>query len=239
MNFSILLASRERVNLLESLLNSLEQNTADKKNTEVIVVIDDDDYLTHKLLDRIKKVCSFAKIVSKERSKNLNDDYLNWAWKNYATGDYIIVCNDDCVFSTPNWDQIALVELNKYLADKPDGITYGWIEDSLKDRAGGMNYCCFPLVSNAAAKVLDWVMPAEFPGWGADIGLWRIYSSIDRVCNLSDVKIDHISYHSGKRVRDHVSYYVEQLSASGMHPMTQYDSNVPAQKLLNFINKRG
>jgi hypothetical protein len=237
MNFSIVLASRERIGLLDSLLKSLEANTADKVNTEVIICIDDDDHLTRRYSERLKSSCSFARMVTRPRSRNLNEDYLNWAWRNFATGDYIVVCNDDCVFSTPNWDQVALGRLNKFLEDKPDGIVYGWIEDALIERAGGLNYCCFPLVSHAAAKVLGWVMPPEFTGWGADIGLWRVYSPTDRVCDLSCVRIDHISYHSGTRPRDHVSYHVEQISIGTPNPIIHYDPNPAIHKLVDHIRK--
>ena len=137
MNFSVILASRERVSLLDSLLKSLEANTADKVNTEVIVCVDDDDVTTRRYSERLKSSCSFARMVTRPRTRNLNDGYLNWAWRNFATGDYIVICNDDCVFSTPNWDQIALAKLNRFLEDKPDGIVYGWIEDALIERAAG------------------------------------------------------------------------------------------------------
>lgn len=237
MNFSVILASRERVSLLDSLLRSLEANTADKANTEVIVVIDNDDHLTRRFSERLKNACSFARVISRERVGNLNEHYLNWAWRNFSTGDYVVICNDDTVFSTPNWDQIALGKLNKFLEDKPDGVVYGWIEDALIERAGGLNYCCFPLISRAAAQVLNWVMPPDFPGWGADIGLWRVYSAIDRVCDLSAIRIDHVSYHSGKRQRDHISYHVEQLSSGTPHPMLEYDPNPAIAKLLEHIRK--
>ena len=139
MNFSVILASRERVSLLDSLLKSLEANTADKVNTEVIVCVDDDDVTTRRYSERLKSSCSFARMVTRPRTRNLNDGYLNWAWRNFATGDYIVICNDDCVFSTPNWDQIALAKLNRFLEDKPDGIVYGWIEDALIERAAGLD----------------------------------------------------------------------------------------------------
>jgi hypothetical protein len=236
MNFSIILASRERVHLLDSLLNSIVNTTSDKTNCEVIVVLDNDDRVTKRFLERLKAICPFAKFVFRDRAPNLNDDYLNWAWKNYSTGKYVLVVNDDVIFKTPNWDQMAVAHLSRFLADKPDGIAYGWIEDGLKNRQGNINYCCFPLVTRKAAEILGFVMPPEFPGWGADIGLFRIYSSLNRICEITDVVLEHISHHNGMRERDHISHAVEKRSAGTPNPFSQFDPFVYIDKFLNHLS---
>jgi hypothetical protein len=234
MNFSIILASRERVHLLDSLLNSIVQNTADQKNCEVITVIDSDDRVTRRFMERFQNTCPFARFVVRDRAPNLNDDYLNWAWRNFSTGDNIIVVNDDVVIKTPNWDRLIMADLSRYLSDKPDGVAYGWIQDGLTSRAGGMNYCCFPLITRKAADVLGFVMPPQFPGWGADIGIYRIYSAVNRICDLSSVYFEHISYHTNKRGRDHISHGVEQKSSQGANP-ENFDIGVSVERLMKYI----
>lgn len=236
MNFSIILASRERVQLLDSLLSSIINTTSDKNNCEVICVIDTDDRITKRFLDRLKNTCSFAKFIVRDRAPNLNDDYLNWAWRNHTKGKNILVVNDDVVFKTQNWDQLAIAHLDRYLADKPDGIAYGWIEDGLKSRQGGLNYCCFPLITRKAAEVVGFVMPPEFPGWGADIGLYRIYSSINRICEIPGVVLDHVSHHNGMRERDHISFSVENRSNGTPNPFCQFDPFVYIDKFLNHMS---
>jgi hypothetical protein len=235
MNFSIILASRERVHLLDSLLNSIVKTTADKNNCEVIVIIDSDDRVTRRFMERFQNTCPFARFVVRERAHNLNDDYLNWGWRNFSTGDNIIVVNDDTVFKTPNWDHIIMANLSRYLADKPDGVAYGWIEDGLPDRAAGVHYCCFPLITKKAAEVLGFVMPPQFPGWGADIGVFRIYQAINRICDLSAVTLDHVSYHNGKRARDHISHEVERKSNETIHPMLGFDVSTYVDRLTKYI----
>lgn len=219
MDFSIVLASRERVSLLDALLKSIRDTTADSDSVEVFIGIDTDDHATLKYA-ATEKVFKNTKFLPRQRDRFLNEHYLNWAWRNNASGKYIIACNDDSRFVTPNWDQIAREKLNDYLKDKPDGILYGWISDCLLERAYGMKYCCFPLVSAVGARVLDWVMPPEYPGWGADIVLYRVYEKLGRICDLSDVTIDHISYHSGKRERDDISRYVQLISRKAPDPAT-------------------
>lgn len=236
MNFSIILASRERVYLLDSLLSSIMATVGDKDNCEVICVLDNDDRVSRRFIDRFNEICPFAHFVFRERAKNLNDDYLNWAWKNYANGDNIIVMNDDVVFKTPNWDQIIMAKLSQYLADKPDGVAYGWIQDGLPSRAGNLNYCCFPLVTRKAAEAVGFVMPREFAGWGADIGLYRIYDAVNRVCDLSDVSLEHLSHHTGARSRDHINHGVEERSLGSAHPINGFNIGPYVGELLKSIH---
>lgn len=235
MNFSIILASRERIQLLDSLLSSITSHTSDKNNCEVICVLDTDDRLSRRFLDRLKNTCPFAKFVIRDRADNLNDDYLNWAWKNYSTGDNIIVVNDDVVFKTPNWDHIAMAYLSRYFADKPDGIAYGWIQDGLTNRQAGLNYCCFPLITRKAAEIVGFVMPPQFPGWGADLAVYRIYAAVNRICEMPSVVLEHISYHNGGRERDHISHNVERRSVGTIHPIEQFDINPYVDNLLRYI----
>lgn len=215
MNFSVILASRDRVSLLDGLLKSISQTVENPDNCEVIVVVDDDDRITRYFMDKIPY--KFARGVVRPRARNLNNDYLNWAWQNFSVGENIIVCNDDVVFRTPKWDNIIMSGLKEYLKDKPDGIAYGWIEDGLNNRQTGTPYCCFPLITRKAAEAVGFVMPPEFPGWGADIGVYRIYEAINRVCRL-DVCLEHLSYHNGNRIRDGINHEVAAISHGSPHP---------------------
>lgn len=223
MNFSIVLASRQRSQLLVGLMKSLKETTADLSKIEVLVGIDDDDEESHDAARHITGWHSFVRFFSRPRSKMLNRDYLNWVYDTNGSGKYVIVCNDDCAFRTQNWDEIILKRLDEYLVDKPDGIVYGYISDALINRQG-MNYCCFPLISRAARDTVGFVMPPQFPAWGADIALWQIYVQVNRICDLSEVMIEHIAYHSGKRERDHISHYVQSISTGpiGNYPMHEY-----------------
>jgi hypothetical protein len=92
-------------------------------------------------------------------------------------------------------------------------------------------------VSRTAGLALNWVMPPDFAGWGADIGLWRIYNCINRVCDLSEMLIDHISYHSGKRERDEISRHVQALSRRSVNPIVDYNIKGPTDALHNYIQR--
>lgn len=211
MNFSIVLASRDRPELLTNLIKSINDTTKDLSNVEVLVGIDYDDMTTRKLGDRLSRQYQFAKFHARDRSPMLNKDYLNWLYSNFSKGKYIIVCNDDTVFETPNWDQIIIEKMEDYLTNKPDRIAYGYINDALINRYS-LGFCCFPLVTREGAEALGFAVPPEYPAWSADVALWKIYWASNRVCDLSAVMIKHISYHAGTRDRDNTNVHVQKLS---------------------------
>lgn len=210
MNFSIILASRNRPQLLSNLLNSIQRTTTELDLVEVLVGIDHDDAGYKDLSVALRSRYPFVKFFPRDRSPWLNKDYLNWLSKDYSCGKYLIICNDDTEFKTFNWDQIVLRKLNEYLVDKPDGIVYGYLNDALN-----MSYCCFPLISREAHDAIGYSMPPEYPSWNADIFLWEVYNKAGRVCNISEVLVDHISYHTGKRGKDDINHYVRHLNDRG------------------------
>mgnify|MGYP001603292023 CR=1 FL=1 len=213
MDISIVLASRERTVLLNNMLKSIQDTVSDKNRIEVLVGIDDDDVQTKKAVIVMRRKYSFVKFYSRQRSGMLNRDYLNWLSMDHSKGKYIIISNDDTEFKTPGWDDIICRKMEAYLADKPDRIAYGFMSDALLNRQG-LDYCCFPLVTIEGARTLGFAIPSEYPAWSADVALWQIYKAAGRTCDLSEVMIEHISIHSGKRHRDHISHHVERLSAT-------------------------
>lgn len=230
MNFSIVLASRERSQLLVALTKSIAENTHDLSQIELLVAIDDDDPESHDAARHIHGWFPWARFFSRPRSEWLNRDYLNWVYEKNGTGKYIIICNDDCLFRTQNWDQIALAKLEDYLKDKPDGIVYGYLEDKLTFKHG-YGFCCFPLISRAGFLALGWAIVPVFRGWNADLWLWKTYLAVDRVCNIGEVVIEHMAYHAGKRERDHISYHVQSLCDRDGHV------NVPMDEYINALKK--
>jgi hypothetical protein len=234
MNFSILLASRERVPLLTKFLQSLKENTKYIGAIEVLIGIDHDDKETCLSEEDLVIRFPFVRFFRRHRSKFLNKDYLNWLFQ-FSHGKYVMACNDDVEVKTKDWDEIAINTLEKYLSDKVDGIVYGYVEDGLNDRHG-MGYCCFPLFSRRAIQAVGWVLPPVFRSWNADIAAWRVYSSIERICAIP-VLFDHISYHTGKRSRDQISIQMERLDQEGGITGNGYDISEDVIKLFIAIGQ--
>lgn len=190
---------------------------------------DFDDVATIGVIDSLKY--PWLKFHGRNRSGYIQRDYHNWLYSK-STGRFIIVINDDTLFRTKEWDVLAIKKLDVYLQDKPDNIVYGWISDSLLERERGINYCCFPLISRAAAQILGYVMHNAFHGWGADIHLYELFHSIGRVLDLREVWIDHISYHSDTSIpRDNTSLHTQSIS--GVDPFI--NMNEDRRKLMTSI----
>ena len=236
MNFSIVLASRERVPLLTKFLDSLVTTTHNLTEIEVLVGIDHCDNDTCAAEADLSKKYPFVRFYRRNRSKNINNDYLNWLCQ-YSSGKFIIACNDDVEVKTHNWDKIALDTLDRYLLDKPDGIVYGFIEDGLSNRHG-MGYCCFPLFSRRGLNTLGWLMPGCFYSWNADIASWRVYDAVKRVCHLP-IMFNHVSYHTGQRERDHISHNMEKSSREQGMNGTQYNLLGDVEKLKEAMAIKG
>lgn len=236
MKFSLILPSRQRVHLLKNLLNSVRQNTKRISEIEVLVGIDLDDKETIKFASS-EYGYPFAQFLARERSVYLNHDYLNWLYS-FSHGKYIICLNDDTEFTTPNWDVIAWENLEKYLADKPDGIVYAGPEDLLPpdSKIGRVGYSCFPIISRAGVEAVGWCMPGDFCSWGADIVVFRAYAAVERNIELRQITVKHNSFHTGLRERDEISHYVQTIVRLGRMDPVEYDISEAAARLMEKIN---
>lgn len=121
---SLILPTRNRPDNLKRLFQSILDTTEKLNNIEISMRIDIDDM---KSLDIIEQFPSLRiKGYVGSRSKNYGD-YWNDAWKN-ASGEIFMMCGDDFVFRTKNWDKRIIEEFNKY----PDKLIFVFGEDGLQ-----------------------------------------------------------------------------------------------------------
>lgn len=130
---SVLLPSRGRPELLARSVASLRDNAA--RPPEILVAADDDDPVTVQLartLDMITVVCSPVGYA------RLHEYYAVLAAR--ATGDWLLVWNDDATMMTMHWD-IAIEKLpaSVLIADLPSTQS---------------PLCCFPAIRRAAVDAL-------------------------------------------------------------------------------------
>ncbi len=216
MNFSLVFGTRSRIDLVEGLLKSLAETTTNSNLIEVIPVADDDDEETKNSSGSLSKILPNVRFIFRARSKMLNEDYINFGARN-STGKYIFILNDDVVFKTPNWDILCFDKLNFYLSDKPDGIAYGLTDDGMDFLRvqQKLQYSGFPIISRKSLEILNYAMHPSFSGWGADIDLFNLYNSVDRVCNLKkEVLAYHLSPHTNSRETDEINRHVASISTS-------------------------
>ncbi len=208
--FSLILASRERTELLKGLLSSVAKTTSDPGSIEVMVGIDTDDQQTQNIKSELESNFSSINLrfFSRERSKWMHRDYINWMFQE-SSGKYILVLNDDTALTKSGWDTDGYNKLEEYLSDKNDRVVYA----STKDNTGDKRCCCFPLFSREACHAAGWVLPDERPNWGADWDVKQIYADpkINRMLELPEIEVQHITHHNGSRKRDHISVNVEKV----------------------------
>lgn len=212
--FSLILATRKRTVLLKDLLNSIKTTSSFPKEIEIVIVYDNDDEETKsniKIFENI--ICDFKfKFIERKRSSNLNNDYINFA-ASHSTGKYIFILNDDVVFLSKDWDEKAFVKLEDYV--KENNIVYGLTDDGMEDlkKKQRLKYTGFPIISRHSFNTLGYAMHPDFKGWGADIHLYDLYSSISRVCDLTnEVKLLHVSPHCQLRPEDEINKHVASIS---------------------------
>lgn len=206
--FSIVFPTRERVSLLNDLLNSINANTFNIDDVEVLIAVDEDDTVTRSYLAEYR--FPFVKVFPVPRSEDMNfsRDYYNMLVR-ASTGKWIIACNDDAKFETAGWDVRAEKTLNAFIGDGPN-IVYGWIEDKLGGwRAKGHgDYCCFPLLGREGIETLGYFFPEDIPNWGADIWAKNLYDNIGRAVRLPMI-IGHYNYHNQTREQDAISKRIQ------------------------------
>jgi hypothetical protein len=209
MKFSLILPSRERASLLANFCRTVEENTFDKENIEMLVACDDDDKETIETLKNMKY--PWLKYYVRPRGNSISRDYQNWLYP-HSKGEYLFVLNDDVELKTKNWDQIALQKIQDY--PHKDGIFCGWIADDTKVRIRDKKdaYSCFPLFTRKAVNALGYLMNEYYGGWSADIFIYNVYKEIDRILDMSEILVQHYTHWLGNRERDETNRSMERKS---------------------------
>ena len=203
MKFSLFLNTRQRAPLVTNLLRSIDSTFSYKNDIEILLGIDEDDAETKNFLDHLDFILNDAELLSKidyyttERPVNLHAKMNSLASR--TRGDILFVLNDDVEFVTVDWDVITVNQLEKAETSK-DNIYYLGVEDTSIDKTTGKNYASFPMLTREAYDALGYFMSEKFVGLGGDVHLWRIFDSVDRVIDNSEVILDHVRHNTLEKV---------------------------------------
>lgn len=184
MNFSLILNSRGRPQLLGNFLESVHYTTKDHSNIEVLISCDNDDIETYDFFKEHGEMWPWANFEFIERGPGLNSRLTNLAKR--STGKFIFNINDDTEILTNGWDE----ETYKILSQQPD-IIYGRTTDNSADHAPNVGYSSFPIISRKAFEALGYFMSERFGGLGADVHLFRIFDTLGLVVDVP-VHIRHV-----------------------------------------------
>lgn len=182
MKLTIILNSRKRPSLLKNLLDSIEKNTYDLNNIELLCSCDNDDLETQWFVQNEGHLYKWANFEFIERDRRLHVRLNNLASR--SKGDFIWVLNDDCEIITKNYDQ-QLINLSK------NYILYISTNCTSVDKEKTAEYSSFPMLSRKAFKNLGYFMHPEILGLGADVHLWRLFNAAEKIIKLP-IEVKHI-----------------------------------------------
>jgi len=159
----------------------------------------------------------------------------NTACLSRASGDIVILMNDDVVVRTPGWDS-AVIEL---AAAVPDGIYLAYANDLHM----GKRMCTFPILTRKACEVMVRPYPEEFQTGFIDWHLFDVFNRLksmghDRIFYLEQVVFEHRHYMAGKAEIDATyrakEYYADDWTFVALRQLRQR----MAERLEAFIAGR-
>lgn len=172
---TVLIPTRHRTHRLRTLIDSYRKTTEnDEHCSELLFRVDDDDAPTRDLLDAEKLAYRAGSRLNGYSSLPLFFNELAAV----ATGDVLMLGNDDMVFRTPGWATKILASANQY----PDGLF------DLGVRTHNEGHYPFATVAKAVRDRLGHVADPQI--FWVDIYLRDVMAAFGR-CAMVDVTIDH------------------------------------------------
>jgi glycosyltransferase involved in cell wall biosynthesis len=212
---SLLLPTRGRPHLIRRLFDSVVAYTDRLEDLEIILYVDDDDETGQEISDdRI----SLLKIFGPRLSMGA----YNTICLGQASGDYIMLMNDDVIVRTSAWDR-KVAELGRTISD---GIFLAYPNDLHI----GKRMCTFPILTKKACELLLRPYPEEYKTYFID---WHIFDTFKRlraigharIFYLEDVVFEHCHYMAGKAELDATyeakDYYQDDWTFLNLRPLRQ------------------
>jgi hypothetical protein len=194
---SIVMATRDRSDMLLECITSFMYKASGNVSFEFVLVVDYDDSCT---LDTINGFVNEHLVpnitcITVFRSIFMQRDYNNLAC-DAASGDIILIVNDDVEILTDCWDEKIY---NRYLEVKTeDDIHLLSVMDNGDGRDGGS----FPIVTKTYTNLFNGVFHPDIYMWGADFCINKIFSSINRKHFIDNVFIQHNACHGEAQTRE-------------------------------------
>jgi hypothetical protein len=191
-DISLLMPTRGRPAKARRFLDSVAAHTSRLDTIEVVTYVDEDDPESHELQhDRVR----LTKIIGPSTTMGAH----NLACLHRASGQIIVLVNDDVVIRTSGWDE-RLREADRRFADR---IYLAYGNDLFKRQ----RIATFPILSRRACQILGEPYSAAYKGGLIDYHLFDIFKRLERlghsrIAYLSSVVFEHLHYRTGKAPYD-------------------------------------
>ena len=182
---SLIVPTRGRPAQLRAFLDSLCRTAEQVAQLEVVLVADEDDAET--VAFRHPGITLRTVVVP----QGLPMGALNARGYAAATGEHIMLCNDDVVVKTPGWDG----RLRAVFGSFPDGVVLVHVNDgTFKD-----SLCIFPCVSRRYAQLAGGICPEGYRRYRIDDHIYNVFNLLAllgeyRIQYLPDVLFEHQNY---------------------------------------------
>ena len=179
---SVLTTSRNRPNMLYENCKQMFSLAANLENIELIIYIDEDDYETISIYEKMRNENSNVRAVIGERLEYFGHS-LNILYKE-AKGDILFLVGDDCLVSNKNWDEIVLNEFNK--VDDKILLVYG------DDGNQGRKTATVGFIHKNWVETIGYLVPLGIMSRTSDSWLTKVAQIIKRDVFIDDLKIKHL-----------------------------------------------
>jgi len=179
---SIIVPTRQRIDSLRQMLDSLARTAAHPESIEVVLVVDADDSAS--LAFRHPSLTlSHVRVPPGQTMGTLNGEGYR-----ASRGKYVMLLNDDVIARTAGWDDKVLTRLTRF----PDGIVLVHVNDTLMRE----NLCTFPVVSRDFCELAGGICPPEYIRYRIDDHIEDIFNLLGhlghkRTIYLPDVVFEH------------------------------------------------
>jgi hypothetical protein len=215
---SILIITKDRLEVLEKLVDSIVSNAYDSSKIEIIFGIDYDDLVTKSFVDKldfVNKRSYYNKPKEDDFCDSCDAYHIN-RHKSFlnpmafmSTGEYIWVLNDDVTINSKNFDQIIYNKLNIFLRNKKTKFILAGcheiilpiqnntpltarFQDGHYPFSNG-KYFCYPIINRYTLSKLEFFIPSEISSDGGDHVLAEIFKNSlcdDRIIQLPLLIVD-------------------------------------------------
>ena len=224
MDFSIILNSRGRPQMLFGLIDSIFSTTEDPANTQVLIYVDEDDVDTLNVLGLIEVNFKNVDMTIGPRPYNLHQTMNMLADK--SSGSFLFALNDDVVFLTEGWDKIITEAAEQAFSNNGDKILYIGTADTSVDKVNHKKYSSFPIITKQAKEALGYFVPENFVGLGADVYLYRVFDKLNRVLSIEDIVLDHVFHTTVEKVMNPDLTCLEMRSRTYSNPIDPWSIDI-------------
>jgi hypothetical protein len=201
MKISLLVPSRERLNLKLTLISSIITSVDNINNVELIFGVDEDDP-TRDIVYKIASAIPFVKIIDVQNNHKFIG--INKIWNllyPHASGEILGYIGDDMVFKTPSWDKMILDEFSSTNLP-PDQIKLVHCYDGYRNTD---EICVNAFLHKKYTEIVGYLCKEEFLINWSDQWMYQTFKAFNRIKYRKDIHIQHNHWVFGQRKRDNVA----------------------------------